>query len=164
SKPQGQRRLHQDNIGVADPTSTAGEKTSEWRSQLRWRAGEHRSGRANVDGTGRNIEVVEPTSMARDDGKGGGADRFVRNLWRGGRRDRRRRPGGARFFGGGFTLIELLVVIAIIALLISLLLPALSKARKTARLAICHSNLKQMGVATQSYSTDFQDRLFAFTW
>jgi type II secretory pathway pseudopilin PulG len=56
------------------------------------------------------------------------------------------------------------VVIAIIALLISILLPALGKARRTARLAICHSNLKQMGVATQSYSADFQDRLFAFTW
>jgi type II secretory pathway pseudopilin PulG len=57
-----------------------------------------------------------------------------------------------------------LVVIAIIALLISLLLPALGEARRTARLAICHSNLKQMGVATQSYSADYQDRLFAFTW
>jgi hypothetical protein len=56
------------------------------------------------------------------------------------------------------------VVIAIIALLISLLLPALGEARRTARLAICHSNLKQMGVATQSYSADYQDRLFAFSW
>jgi hypothetical protein len=56
------------------------------------------------------------------------------------------------------------VVIAIIALLISILLPALGKARQTARLAICHANLKQLGVATQSYSADFQDRLFAFTW
>jgi prepilin-type N-terminal cleavage/methylation domain-containing protein len=65
---------------------------------------------------------------------------------------------------GGFTLIELLVVIAIIALLISILLPALGKARRTARLAICHSNFKQMGVATQSYSADFQDRIFGFTW
>src|ERR1041384_1102659 len=64
----------------------------------------------------------------------------------------------------GFTLIELLVVIAIIALLISILLPALGQARKAARLAICHSNFKQMGVATQSYAADFQDRIFAFTW
>jgi hypothetical protein len=31
-------------------------------------------------------------------------------------------------------------------------------------MAICHSNLKQMGVATQSYSADYQDRLFSFTW
>jgi prepilin-type N-terminal cleavage/methylation domain-containing protein len=77
---------------------------------------------------------------------------------------RRTRSWRAGFAPAGFTLIELLVVIAIIALLISLLLPALGEARRTARLAICHTNLKQMGVATQSYSADFQDRLFAFTW
>jgi prepilin-type N-terminal cleavage/methylation domain-containing protein len=74
------------------------------------------------------------------------------------------RSGKPRRHREGFTLIELLVVIAIIALLISILLPALGKARQTARLAICHGNLKQLGVATQSYSADFQDRLFAFTW
>jgi prepilin-type N-terminal cleavage/methylation domain-containing protein len=64
----------------------------------------------------------------------------------------------------GFTLIELLVVIAIIALLIGILLPALGEARRTGRLAVCLANMKQMGTATHSYSADYQDRLFAFTW
>jgi prepilin-type N-terminal cleavage/methylation domain-containing protein len=62
-----------------------------------------------------------------------------------------------------FTLIELLVVIMIIVLLIGILLPALSKARASGRLAICSSNLKQQGVATHSYTADFQDKLYSFT-
>lgn len=63
-----------------------------------------------------------------------------------------------------FTLIELLVVIAIIALLIGILLPALAEARRSSRLAICGSNQKQFGIAAQSYSSEFQDRIFGFTW
>jgi prepilin-type N-terminal cleavage/methylation domain-containing protein len=57
----------------------------------------------------------------------------------------------------GFTLIELLVVIAIIALLIGLLLPALSRARNAGRMAISLSNLRQMMIATRSYMTDRKD-------
>ncbi len=54
----------------------------------------------------------------------------------------------------GFTLIELLVVISIIALLISILLPALRKARDAGRIAQCLSNLHQVGVAMAAYEVD----------
>ncbi len=54
-----------------------------------------------------------------------------------------------------FTLIELLIVIAIIAILAALLLPALGKARGKARSITCASNIKQLGFANFSYSSDF---------
>ncbi len=55
----------------------------------------------------------------------------------------------------GFTLIELLVVVAIIALLAALLLPALARAKATAKTVACKSNLHQIGLALAVYVDDF---------
>src|SRR3954465_6006749 len=56
----------------------------------------------------------------------------------------------------GFTLIELLVVIAIIAILASLLLPVLARARDKGKEAKCTSNGRQLGMAAMLYDEDHQ--------
>jgi prepilin-type N-terminal cleavage/methylation domain-containing protein len=63
----------------------------------------------------------------------------------------------------GFTLIELLVTISIIAILVSLLLPALTGAKERARRTVCKSNLRQMSLAALIYADDNNDKLWGHT-
>jgi prepilin-type N-terminal cleavage/methylation domain-containing protein len=68
-------------------------------------------------------------------------------------------PVTAKRSEAGFTLVELLVVIAIIALLMSILLPALSRAREMGKRAVCLTQIKQLGVAWYMYCDDNNEKL-----
>src|SRR5260370_41013229 len=65
----------------------------------------------------------------------------------------------ARRLRRGFTLVELLVVIGIIALLVSILLPALNKAREDAKRVRCLSNQRQLVMAWQMYAAESKGHL-----
>jgi prepilin-type N-terminal cleavage/methylation domain-containing protein/prepilin-type processing-associated H-X9-DG protein len=66
------------------------------------------------------------------------------------------------FHSRAFTLIELLVVMAIIAVLLSLLMPVVTSARRSAQNAQCLSNLKQLGIGYRAYITDNEGKAFYF--
>jgi type II secretory pathway pseudopilin PulG len=65
--------------------------------------------------------------------------------------------------GRAFTIVELLVVVSIIALLIGILLPAIGKARDQAQLTKSQANLRQLGQAANTYSSEWNDRQFTLT-
>lgn len=75
------------------------------------------------------------------------------------------RTAKGRPFAGGFTLTELLVVIALVALLVAVVSPVFTVARRAGRDAACLSNLHHQGVALLQYMDDYQDFPFiTFVW
>ena len=69
---------------------------------------------------------------------------------------RHREDSGAQ---RAFTLIELLVVVAVLAVLASITLPAVARARSSGKSTVCANNLRQWGLATHSYASEHDDFL-----
>src|SRR6476646_3959395 len=96
----------------------------------------------------------QPNTTAHEESRSNHA-RWARNMRTPGIKPFAPRGGARR----GFTLIELLVVIVIIAILASMLLPVLSKAKAKAQAVSCLINLKQLQLAWHLYADDHQDAI-----
>lgn len=68
---------------------------------------------------------------------------------------RRMKPGSGR---AAFTLIEILVVVAVITILVAILMPALARARASARMTVCGSHMRQIGMLFLNFAAENQDR------
>ena len=69
------------------------------------------------------------------------------------------RPSAAGARNRGLTLVELLVAVAVVGVLLAIALPALSSARKAARLSKCIANARELALLTQAYAADFRDQI-----
>ena len=75
----------------------------------------------------------------------------------------RRAGGTGARTAGGFSIVELLVVVAILAVLLSIVVPSVSQAKRWARVAVCHANLAHLNRALELYAADHRQKYWMFT-